>query len=185
MSQVYVESPGCALCLRTCTSYRTHRSGHEKNGKYLEVWLLGKLLKNLQQNKVVNCLTGGYALRFFIYINHGPMQNVRRKIVQKHVTHTVEAKTLQKRLKSFFGHWGLGLLFDIAHDQATSLISYDSCQTESMIAQNLKFLEDQRYVRKLELCDLEKKCCRRVIRKPCLQRDVREHCRLTKTQTIN
>src|SRR6218665_2692970 len=40
------ESPGSALCLRT--SYRTLRSGHEQNGKSLEVWLLGKLLRNLQ-----------------------------------------------------------------------------------------------------------------------------------------
>ena len=55
----------------------------------------------------------------------------------------------------------LDLLFDMAHDQATSLISNrpNSCQTKSMIAQDWTFLE--------------------------LQRDEREYCRLTKTQTIN
>ena len=57
------------------------------------------------------------------------------------------SKTLKNRLKSFFCHCA----FFIAHDQATSLISHNSCQTKSMIAEDLKFLEDQRCGRKMEL----------------------------------
>jgi len=37
------ESPGPAVCLRT--SYRTLRSGHEQNCKYLEVWLLSEVVE--------------------------------------------------------------------------------------------------------------------------------------------
>jgi len=59
-----------------------------------------------------------------------------------------------------------------------------------MIAQDLKFLEDQRSDRKMELDNLDKNYCMKVIRKACRQReelqiDERELCRLTKTQTIN
>jgi len=49
----------------------------------------------------------------------------------------LKKKTLKKRLKSFFCHWTL--LFDIRHNQATSLISHNSCQTKSMIAQDWSF----------------------------------------------
>src|SRR6218665_791127 len=83
----------------------------------------------------------------------------------------------------------LDVLFDmhVAYDQAISLIRHYSCQTKSMIAQDLRFLEDQSSSRKMEL---GKECCMKVIRKECrqreeLQRGEREHCRLTKTQTIN
>ena len=51
----------------------------------------------------------------------------------------------------------LDLLFDIAHNQATSLISHDSCQTKSMTAHDLQFLEDQHSERKMELGNLDKK----------------------------
>jgi len=83
------ESLGPAVCLRA--SFQTLRSGHEQNGKSLEVWLLGKLLSNPNQSKGVNFLTSGDALQF-IYVNRLPMQNVRSENVQKHVIHTVEAK---------------------------------------------------------------------------------------------
>ena len=55
-----------------------------------------------------------------------------------------------------------------------------------MIAQDLKFLEDQRCGRKMELGSLNKEYYMKVIRqREELQRDEREHCRLTKKQTIN
>ena len=84
----------------------------------------------------------------------------------------------------------LDLLFDIGHNQATSLISHNPCKTKSMIAQDLKFLEDQRSGRKMELGNMDKEYCMKDIRKACpqreeLQRFERDHCRLTKTQTIN
>jgi len=59
-----------------------------------------------------------------------------------------------------------------------------------MIAQDLKFLEDQRSGRKMELGNMDKEYCMKVIWKAFrqreeLKRDEREHCRLTKTQIIN
>ena len=84
----------------------------------------------------------------------------------------------------------LDLLFDIAHDQATSLVSHrpNSCQMKSM-AQDLKFLEDQRSGRKMELGSLYKEYYMKVIRKGRqreeLQRNETERCKLTKTHAIN
>ncbi|GBM58072.1 hypothetical protein AVEN_77242-1 [Araneus ventricosus] len=48
------------------------------------------------------------------------------------------------------------LIFDIAHDNAISIIENDRCRTRKMILEDVQFLEDQRSCRKMELGGLDK-----------------------------
>ena len=139
----------------------------------LEFGCLGSCWEISSQSKGVNCITSGYALWFFIYVNRGQMQTVRSEDVLKQVIHTIEG--LKQNIKEMTEEFlrSLDLLFDIAHDQATSWTSHNnySCQMKSMIAQDLTFLEDQRSGRKLELGNMDKEYCLKVIRKACRRRE--------------
>ena len=122
---------------------------------------------------------------FFIYVNRGPVQ-VK---ISKSMWFTRLLQNIKETTKEFL--LSLDLLFDMAHDQATSLISHrpNSCQTKSMIAQDLKFLEDQLSGRKMELGSLDKKYYMKVTRKGRqreeLHRNERERCKLIKTHALN
>ena len=58
----------------------------------LKFGCLGCCWELSSQSKGVNGITSGDALRLFVYVNRGPMQNVRSEDVQKHVIHTLEEK---------------------------------------------------------------------------------------------
>jgi hypothetical protein len=176
---------------------RKLRSG---NRNAPEAWLLETLIENLQLKTGCQLPNNGDVLRFFVYMNRGPMQNDCREAVRKYVIEKVEAfwemagiptmpirggsstskleklvsqyENLRKRKtrKNFpeaskeFLH-SLTLLFDIAHDQAINMITLDTCRTKTMIAEDLKFLEDQRSERKMELGAVDNKYCKKVERK--------------------
>src|SRR6218665_2830562 len=111
----------------------------------------------------------------------------RCKLVAEKMSNSKRFTRLKQNIKETTEEFlrSLDLLFDIAHDQATSLISHNSCQTKSMIAQ---FLEDQHSGRKIELGNMDKEYCIKVIcQREKLQRYVyeKQHCRLPMAKTIN
>ena len=79
---------------------------------------------------------------------------------------------LKESVKEMTGEFlpPLDLLFDIAHDQETSLISNDACRTKSTISQDLKLLEDSALTEKWNWVTwVRRKYCMKFIRKACRQ----------------